>query len=63
MDGMALLVPLAVSLAALSYAFALVLPRQEIDFGSRPLESVRFGGAIDNIGGDMLAWLTRTVDF
>lgn len=28
--GMALLVPLAVSLAALSYAFALVLPRQEL---------------------------------
>jgi acrylyl-CoA reductase (NADPH) len=40
-----------------------ILPRQEIDFGSRPLESVRFGGAIDNVGGDMLAWLTRTVDF
>jgi acrylyl-CoA reductase (NADPH) len=40
-----------------------VLVRQEIDFGSRPLEAARFAGAIDNVGGDMLTWLTRTVDF
>lgn len=40
-----------------------VLLRQEIDFGSRPLETARFAGAIDNVGGDMLTWLTRTVDF
>jgi acrylyl-CoA reductase (NADPH) len=40
-----------------------VLPRQEIDFGSRPLEAARYGGAIDNVGGEMLTWLTRTVDF
>ena len=25
-------------------------------------ESARFGGAIDNVGGEMLTWLTRTVD-
>src|SRR5438105_3890318 len=31
--------------------------------GSRPLETARFGGAIDNVGGDVLTWLTRTVDF
>ena len=42
---------------------ARVLARQEIDFGSRPLESVQFAGAIDNVGGEMLAWLTRTVGF
>jgi acrylyl-CoA reductase (NADPH) len=42
---------------------ATVLPRQEIDFGSRPLEAARFAGAIDNVGGEMLTWLTRTVDF
>jgi NADPH2:quinone reductase len=42
---------------------ARVLPRQEINFGSRPLESVQFAGAIDNVGGEMLTWLTRTVDF
>jgi len=42
---------------------ASILVRQEIDFGSRPLEAARFAGAIDNVGGDMLTWLTRTVDF
>jgi len=40
-----------------------VLQRQEIDFGSRPLEGVRFAGAIDNVGSETLAWLTRTVDY
>jgi NADPH2:quinone reductase len=40
-----------------------VLTRQDIDLGSRPLENARFAGAIDNLGGDTLAWLTRTVDF
>jgi acrylyl-CoA reductase (NADPH) len=40
-----------------------LLLRQEIDFGSRPLEGVRFAGAVDNVGGEMLTWLTRTVDF
>lgn len=39
-----------------------VLLRQDIDFGKRPLEAARFGGAIDNVGGEMLTWLTRTVD-
>jgi len=40
-----------------------ILARQDISFGSRPLEAARFGGAIDNLGGEALAWLTRTVDF
>jgi acrylyl-CoA reductase (NADPH) len=40
-----------------------VLPRQSLDLGSRPLEAARFAGAIDNLGGEVLAWLTRTVDF
>jgi NADPH2:quinone reductase len=40
-----------------------ILARQEIDLGSRPLETARFAGAIDNVGGDVLTWLTRTVDF
>jgi acrylyl-CoA reductase (NADPH) len=39
-----------------------VLKREELDLGSRPLENARFAGAIDNLGGDTLAWLTRTVD-
>jgi acrylyl-CoA reductase (NADPH) len=46
-----------------SLGAARVLARQEINFGSRPLETVQFAGAIDNVGGDMLTWLTRTVDF
>ncbi len=39
---------------------ASVLLRSEIDFGKRPLESIQWAGAIDNVGGDMLTWLTRT---
>jgi NADPH2:quinone reductase len=42
---------------------AKVLMRQELELGSRPLETVRFAGAVDNVGGELLAWLTRTVDF
>lgn len=40
-----------------------VLARKQIKFGTRPLEAVQFAGAIDNVGGDILAWLTRTVGF
>lgn len=40
-----------------------VLHRQELELGSRPLETVRWAGAIDNVGGEVLAWLTRTVGF
>ena len=34
-----------------------VLDRHELALGTRPLESVRFGGALDNAGGTMLAQL------
>lgn len=40
-----------------------ILRRQEIDTGKRPMEAVQFAGAIDNVGGELLTWLTRTVDF
>ena len=40
-----------------------VLLRQTIDYGSRPLERAQFGGAIDSVGGNALAWLTRTVGY
>src|SRR5512134_122609 len=40
-----------------------ILRRQEIDTGRRPMEAVQFAGAIDNVGGELLTWLTRTVDF
>jgi acrylyl-CoA reductase (NADPH) len=38
-----------------------VLLRDELKFGTRPLEEGVWAGAIDNLGGDVLAWLTRTV--
>jgi NADPH2:quinone reductase len=39
-----------------------ILRRQQIDLGSKPMEAVQWAGAIDNVGGDLLTWLTRTVD-
>jgi NADPH2:quinone reductase len=39
-----------------------ILRRQDIDFGKRPLERALWAGALDNVGGQTLAWLTRTVD-
>ena len=40
-----------------------VLLRDEVDYGKRPMEKAQYGGAIDNLGGDALAWLTRTVNY
>jgi len=40
-----------------------ILLRDQIDFGKRPLEKAQWAGAIDNLGGDYLTWLTRTVDY
>ena len=40
-----------------------VLSREQLSLGNRPLEAARFAGAIDNVGGEMLAGLTRHVDF
>jgi acrylyl-CoA reductase (NADPH) len=37
-----------------------ILLRSEIDYGSKPLERTQWQGAVDNVGGEMLAWLTRT---
>jgi NADPH2:quinone reductase len=42
---------------------ARILRRQDLDFGKRPLEATQWAGAVDNVGGEMLTWLTRTVDF
>jgi len=39
-----------------------VVMRGELALGSKPLEAARFAGAIDNVGGEMLAGLTRHVD-
>ena len=35
--------------------------RHSVEMGTRPLESATWGGAVDNAGGETLAWLTRTV--
>lgn len=40
-----------------------ILLRDDIDLGKRPLEKAQWAGAIDNLGGDYLTWLTRTVDY
>ncbi len=38
-----------------------VIDRHALDMGDRPLEKALWGGAVDNVGGDILNWLTRTV--
>jgi acrylyl-CoA reductase (NADPH) len=41
---------------------ARVLLRDEVQLGTKPLEEGRWAGAVDNVGGDVLAWLTRTIN-
>ncbi len=38
-----------------------VISRNDLDLGQRPLENARWAGAIDNVGDDMLAGLTRVI--
>lgn len=38
-----------------------VVARQAVELGSKPMEKALWGGAVDNLGGDTLTWLTRTV--
>lgn len=37
------------------------IARTDLHWGQRPLETARWAGAIDNVGGDMLAGLTRVM--
>ncbi len=37
------------------------IDRHRVEMGSRPLEKAEWGGAVDNAGGETLAWLTRSV--
>lgn len=37
-----------------------ILDRHNIKLDGPPMEKGQWGGAIDNVGGDILAWLTRT---
>lgn len=39
-----------------------VLDRNTVEFGSRPLEKPLWAAAFDSVGGDQLAWLTRTMN-
>src|SRR6185369_5894866 len=38
-----------------------VISRSAIDLGTRPLEKPLWAAAFDSVGGDQLAWLTRTM--
>ena len=38
-----------------------ILDRAAIDFGTRPLEKPLWAAAFDSVGGEQLAWLTRTM--
>lgn len=42
---------------------ARVLLRETMDFGKRPMEKAQWAGAIDNLGGEVLTWLTRTMAY
>ena len=46
-----------------SIGAARVLVRGEVDFGARPMEKAEWAGGIDNLGGEALTWLTRTVAY
>jgi NADPH2:quinone reductase len=46
-----------------SLGAATVVLRADFPLGTKPLEPVRYAGAIDSVGGEMLAGLTRQVDF
>ena len=38
-----------------------ILSRKDLVMGMRPLEKAQWAGALDAVGGDTLAWLTRTM--
>jgi NADPH2:quinone reductase len=40
-----------------------VLSRATLEMGTRPLEKTTWAGAVDAVGGDTLAWLTRTMAY
>ncbi|MCS3902438.1 NADPH2:quinone reductase [Methylohalomonas lacus] len=37
-----------------------ILDRTSLDTGSKPMEKALWAGAVDNVGGEILTWLTRT---
>jgi NADPH2:quinone reductase len=40
-----------------------ILRRQSLDLGTKPMEAALWAGAIDNLGGEMLTWLTRSMGY
>lgn len=40
---------------------AAILDRHSLEMGERPLEKSHWAGAVDTVGGKVLAWLTRTM--
>jgi NADPH2:quinone reductase len=40
-----------------------VMPRSAIEKSSRPIEKATWAGAVDPVGGDVLAWLTKTMAY
>lgn len=37
-----------------------IVNRHTLEMSGKPLERMQWGGAVDNVGGEILAWLTRT---
>ncbi len=44
-----------------SLGAAEILSRNDLSMGTRPLEKAQWAGALDSVGGEILAWLTRTM--
>jgi acrylyl-CoA reductase (NADPH) len=44
-----------------SLGAAEILSRKDVQMGTRPLEKAQWAGALDSVGGETLAWLTRTM--
>ena len=40
-----------------------IVSRGTLEMGTRPLEKATWAGAVDAVGGDLLAWLTRTTSY
>jgi acrylyl-CoA reductase (NADPH) len=40
-----------------------VIARQKLELGTKPLEKSLWGGAVDAVGGPLLGWLTRTMQY
>ena len=40
-----------------------VMPRAAIEKSNRPIDKATWAGAVDPVGGDVLAWLTKTMNY